>query len=283
MIVSGSTSQALSAALARELGEPLAGVDYERFPDGELLVRLADTDAERAVVVASTTTAEAHIELLQLQDAAREAGIGEVVTVLPYMGYARQDRAFAAGDPVTARAVARALSPATDRVLTVSPHEPAVCEFFEPTAEAVTAAPLLADPLPTGLDDPVFVAPDEGATDLAAGVAERYGRGEVDHFEKVRHSGTEVEITPSEVDVDGRDVVVVDDIVATGSTMSEAVGLLAADGAASVTVACVHALFARDARSKLARAGVDAIYATDTVERDVSRVSVAPALAERLE
>ncbi|WP_323192900.1 ribose-phosphate pyrophosphokinase-like domain-containing protein, partial [Halostella sp. PRR32] len=112
-------------------------------------------------VVASTATSDAFVELLQLQDAAREAGASEVVTVLPYMGYARQDEAFTAGDPVSARAVARALSANTDRVLTVNPHETAVCEFFEPTATAVDAAGVLADPLPGDLGEPLFLAPDE--------------------------------------------------------------------------------------------------------------------------
>jgi len=81
------------------------------------------------VIVASTVSSDAHLEVLQLQDAAREAGVEEVVTVLPYMGYARQDAAFEAGHPVSARAVARSISTGADRLLTVNPHETAVCEF----------------------------------------------------------------------------------------------------------------------------------------------------------
>lgn len=282
MIVSGSTSQSLSAALAAELDEPLAPVSYDRFPDGERYVRLGETDADRAVIVASTTTSDAHVEVLQLQDAAREAGIDEVTTVLPYMGYARQDRAFESGEPVSARAVAQAISTGTDRVLTVSPHEPEVCDFFTVPAEPVDAAGLLADPIPESLSDPVFLSPDAGAIDLAETVRDAYGSGAVDYFEKHRRSGTDVEITPSDVAVADRDVVVVDDIVATGSTMSEAIDVLTARGVDRVFVACVHAMLARDARTKLARAGVEAIYATDTIERPVSTVSAAPAIAAQL-
>ncbi|MFB6218980.1 MAG: ribose-phosphate diphosphokinase, partial [Halobacteriaceae archaeon] len=166
MILSGSSSQSFAAALADVTGEELAAVDYRRFPDGELLVSGPERVEGRAVVVVSTTSAAAHVEALQLQDAAREAGADEVVTVLPYMGYARQDTAFRPGQPVSARAVARALSPGTDRVLTVNPHEPDVCEFFEVPAAAVDAAARLANPLPP-LDDPVFLAPDRDATALA--------------------------------------------------------------------------------------------------------------------
>ncbi|SEQ74876.1 ribose-phosphate diphosphokinase [Natrinema salaciae] len=285
MIVSGSASQALAAALARELEEPLAAVEYDRFPDGELLAAVpgvADAEPDRAVIVASTVSSDAHLEVLQLQDAVREAGIEEVVTVLPYMGYGRQDEAFEPGHPVSARAIARAISTGTDRVLTVDPHEEAVCEFFEPTATAVDAAGQLAEPLPADLADPVFLSPDAGAIELAETTRDAYGAGETDYFEKTRLSGTEVEISPSDVDVAGRDVIVVDDIIATGSTMSEAVTLLRDRDVGRVFVTCVHPLLARDAVTKLSRAGVEAIYGTDTIERGVETVSVAPVLAAHL-
>ncbi|WP_226039791.1 ribose-phosphate diphosphokinase [Natrinema sp. DC36] len=285
MIVSGSASQALAAALARELEEPLAAVEYDRFPDGELLAavpELADADPDRAVIVASTVSSDAHLEVLQLQDAAREAGVEEIVTVLPYMGYARQDEAFEAGHPVSARAVARSISTGADRVLTVNPHEAAVCEFFEPAATAVDAAGRLAEPLPDDLAEPIFLSPDAGAIDLAETVRDAAGAGEIDYFEKTRHSGTDVEISPNDVDVAGRDVVVVDDIIATGSTMSEAVSVLQQRNVGRVFVTCVHPLLARNAVTKLSRAGVEAIYGTDTIERGVSTVSVAPTLARHL-
>ncbi|MFC4249599.1 ribose-phosphate diphosphokinase [Natribaculum luteum] len=283
MIVAGSASQALAAELARELEEPLADVAYDRFPDGELLAAVPEFDADRAVIVASTVSSDAHVELLQLQDAVREAGAEEVVTVLPYMGYGRQDEAFDPGHPVSARAVARAISTGTDRVLTVNPHEEAICDFFEPAAESIDAAGRLAEPLPDDLTDPVFLSPDAGAIELAATVRDAYGTGETDYFEKVRHSGTDVEITPSDVDVADRDVVVTDDIIATGSTMSEAIGVLSERDVGRVFVTCVHPLLVRDAYVRLSSAGVEAIYGTDTIERPASDVSVASSVAARLE
>ncbi|MFC7132258.1 MULTISPECIES: ribose-phosphate diphosphokinase [Salinibaculum] len=281
MIISGSNTQALAAALAAETGQQLASVEYERFPDGEAMVRVEEP-GDRAVVVASTVSDEAHVELLQLQDAVREAGASEVVTVLPYMGYARQDRAFETGEPVSARAVARAISTGTDRVVTVNPHEEAVCDYFTVPAESVDAAGLLAGPLPEDLHDPLFLSPDDGAIDLAVAAAEVYGRGETDYFEKTRRSGTEVDIAPSDADCADRDVVLVDDIIATGSTMSESVAILDERGADRVFVTCVHPLLAASAHLKLARAGVEAVYGTDTIERQVSEVSVAPVVADAL-
>jgi ribose-phosphate pyrophosphokinase len=195
------------------------------------------------------------------------------------MGYARQDRAFEPGEPVSARAMARAVSPGTDRVVLVNPHEESIADLFETHVTVCDAAGRLAEPLPDGLADPLFLSPDSGAIDLAEAVRATYGDGETDYFEKTRHSGTEVEITPSDADPSGRDVVIVDDIVATGSTMSEAVGHLDDGGAARVFATCVHPLLVRNARTRLERAGIERIIGTDTVERDVSVVSVAPSVA----
>jgi ribose-phosphate pyrophosphokinase len=267
-------------------------VRYHEFPDGELCTAIEslagddETDplaGEEAVVVASTVSSDAHLELLQLQDAAREAGADRVTTVIPYMGYARQDEAFKPGQPVSARAVARAISTGTDRVILVSPHEPALAEFFDVPCDIVTAASRLADPLPDGLTDPVFVAPDEGAVDIAQRARDAYGRGAADYFEKERDYDTgAVTVNPRNADVADRDVVLVDDIVATGSTMSEAISALHDRGVNQAYVACVHPLLVGNARTRLEAAGLAGIWGTDTIERDVSDTSVAPLVAARL-
>lgn len=282
MIVSGTSSQALAAELAAETGRELAGVSVEQFPDGERYVQVDGIDdGTDAVIVASTDSDGAHIELLQLQDAVREAGATEITTVIPYLGYMRQERAFNPGEPASARAVARAISTGTDRVLTVNPHETTVCEYFAVPSEAVDASSLLATPL-SDLVDPLFLAPDAGARDLARTVRDAYGAGDIDHFEKTRHSGTDVDIEPSDATVAGRDAVLVDDMVATGSTMSESVAVLAERNPENITVTCIHPVFARTAYLRLKRAGVTDIYATDTLPHYASRVSVAPVVASAL-
>ena len=280
MIVPGSGTQTLAGELAAETDHDLALVTYETFPDGERYVRVQDSP-DHAVVVCSTVSDGDFVEVLQLQDAAREAGATEVTTVIPYLGYARQDRAFEHGEAVSVRALARAISTGTDRVVTVSPHEEAVCEFFDVPTTALDGARRLATPLPE-LSDPLFLSPDAGAIDLAETVRDSYGDGDVDYFEKTRHSGTEVDIEPSDAAVGGRDVVLVDDIIATGSTMSESVAVLDERDASRIFVTCVHPLLAQNAYLKLSRAGVETIYGTDTIERPVSTVSVAPLIAETL-
>ncbi|MFC7186300.1 ribose-phosphate diphosphokinase [Halorubrum yunnanense] len=284
MIVPGSSSQLLAAALAEETGRPLATPTYDRFPDGETLATVPEFDGDEATVVAATDSDEAWVELLQLQDAVREAGAERVTTVVPYMGYARQDESFGDGEPVSARAMARAISTGTDRVVLVNPHEPGVADFYDVPVQAVDAAAVLADPLPEGLTEPLFLAPDEGAIAIAETVRDAYGAGETDYFEKHRDRETgAVAVSPSDAAVSGRDVVVVDDIVATGSTMSESVGVLNDRGAARVFAVCVHPMLAANAVTKLRGAGVDRIVGSDTIERGCSVVSVAPALADALE
>ncbi len=282
MIVPGSSSQLLAAALAEETGQPLATATYDRFPDGETLAAVPGFDGDEATVVATTGSDSAWVELLQLQDAVREAGATHVTTVVPYMGYARQDESFAEGQPVSARAMARAISTGTDRVVLVSPHEAAVAEFYSVPVDIVDAANVLADPL-SGLADPLFLAPDEGAVGIAETVRDAYGTGETDYFEKHRDRETgAVDVSPSDATVSGRDVVVVDDIVATGSTMSEAVSVLTDRGAERIVAACVHPMLAANAVTKLRTAGVGRIVGTDTIERGCSVVSVAPVLADAL-
>jgi ribose-phosphate pyrophosphokinase len=283
MIIPGSASQAFAAALADRLDEPLVPASYQRFEDGELLASVPGELDSRAIIVASTVSSDTHIELLQLQDAAREAGASEVVTVIPYLGYARQDEAFTTGEPVSSRVAARAISTGTDRVLAVTPHEESVCDFFEVPATAVEAADCLAEPLPGDLTDPLFLSPDEGAVSLSETVRDAYGRGDVDYFQKDRDYDTgAVEITPCDSTVEGRDVVVTDDIVATGSTMSKSVSVLDERNATRIFVACVHPLLAGNALTKLEAAGVERVFGTDTIERVVTAVSAAPAVAEHL-
>ena len=282
-IVPAPSSQSVAAALAATGVGTLTTPSYEWFTDDETLLSVPEFDDDRAIIVGSTATNDAHIELLQLQDAVREAGATDITTVIPYLGYARQDQAFKAGQPVSARAMAKAISTGTDRVLVVNPHEPDVTDFFTVPTEAVDVAATLAEPL-DDLSEPLFVAPDEGATELATTTRDAYGRGDVDYFEKERDYDTgEVEVTPSDAAVAGRDVVLVDDIIATGGTMSGAIDALHDHDVGRVYACCVHPVLAGAARTKLAAAGVEAVIGTDTIERAVSEVSVAPAVADAVD
>lgn len=267
-------------AIAEQLNEPLAKLHSDGSVEG-MLDRSVSSD-ERVVVVASTTSSQAHLDLLNMQEYARARDPEEIVTVLPYMGYARQDKRFVDGEPISARAVAKAISTGTDRVYSVNPHNVDVLDYFSVPAEPIDAAPQLATPLPDDLVDPVFLGPDADAVWIAESVRDAYGRGDIDNFEKFRQSATDVEMDASGKDYDGRDVILVDDMIATGGTMSEAVKIIKQQETNRVYVCCVHPVLVDDAPSRLYRAGVKSIYATNTIDRSISTVSAAPPIADIL-
>lgn len=277
MIVAGSRSQVLASRVARSLDMGLAGVRYEEFPDGERLVRVPGVDGvERAVVVASTPSDAGYVELLQLVDACR--GADRVDVVLPYMGYSRQDKEFREGEAVSARALARGVR-GVDSVTTVNVHEPGVLDWFDCPARDLDASGALAEAF--DLDSPLVVSPDDGAVELAESLAAALG-GDSDYLEKTRVSGDEVKVEAKDVSAGGQDIVVVDDMISTGGTMTEAIRVLDSQGAENVYAACVHPVLARSAVVDLYRAGVKEIIATDTLETAVSRVSVADVIADSL-
>lgn len=297
MLLSTSTNQHLAQALSRALDEPVLPLSYRRFADGELIVEVADNAElpgrvtrtadrfsvdDRAIVIGSTINDRAHIELLQLQDLALEGGADEIITVVPYLGYARQDVAHTPGQPVSARAMVRSLSSHTDRLVTVNPHERSVLEFASAETTARSAVEALAPGLDIEAEDPLFVAPDTAARDLARTLCEAVGSGSIDHLEKERIDDTTVDITVSETDVSGREVVLVDDVISTGGTMSTAARALRSAGVSSVQAACVHPVLAAGAYTRLKAAGIDEVVGTDTIESPVSSVSVAATIAATL-
>lgn len=278
-IIGGPASQMLAARVARELNtEPLL-CDFHRFPDGELYTRILDEITEDVTIVQSTVTDSDLIALLQLIDACE--GSPSINVVIPYMGYARQDRKFMEGEPVSARAIARTVS--ADRVYTVNIHEQNVLDYFRCDAFDIDASYLLGDYLASlGLQNPLIVAPDRGAVDIAEKASESSGI-EFDYLEKTRLSGDRVSIKTKQMDVGGRDVVLIDDMIATGGTMAESIRILREQNAHDVYLICVHPVLARNAVLRLFNAGVRDLLATDTIEKSQSCISVASLIASELE
>jgi ribose-phosphate pyrophosphokinase len=280
MITCGTTAQSVAAEVSRAIEEPL--VDIES--DGTVAATgdQGVSADERVVIIVSTTSDRAHLELLELQERALKRDPEELITILPYMGYARQDKVFEPGEPVSSRAIAKAISASTDRVYTVNPHKEHVLDFFDVPTEALDATPRLAGALPSDLTRPAFLSPDKGATSIARSVRNAYGSGTVDNFVKHRKSATDVEMSSGDVEVSGRDIILVDDMISTGGTMQEAVSILHEQNAKRIYVTCVHPVLADKAVSKVYQAGVEEIHATDTIDRSVSRLSTAPVIADVL-
>lgn len=281
MIIGGPASQLLAGRVAAILGQELALCDYNTFPDGESYSRVVTPLDDEVAIIQSTPTDQDLVFLLQLLDVCQ----GKKITlVIPYFGYARQDKIFKPGEPMTARAVATALNPFLEsgRVYLVNIHATSIMSHFKCQAQNLDATPLLADRISSmDLKDAVVISPDKGAVAMAKAAASRLGV-QCDYLQKTRLSGTEVSMAPVKIDVKGRDVVIFDDMIATGGTMAMAISLLRQQGARSVYLAAVHPVLTGSAVLKLYRSGVKAVLATDTLDKGVSTVSVAPLIAEAL-
>jgi len=281
MILGGSTSKSLAQDLARVLGVEYVQALTKRFPDGEAYVRIEREALDKEVVLVQNTYPDANlVELLLLLDAARGLGADKITCVIPYFGYARQDRRFNPGEALSAKVMLRHLEMEMDRLLTIDLHKPDVLEWFaRAPASDLKAAPAIGEFFSNhGID--LVLGPDKGATKRAEEVAAVIGC-ESDHLEKARLSGTEVRIAPSQIEAKGKTVLIVDDIISTGGTIVAATSELKRLGASKVFAACTHGLFTGGAVDRL-KDVCDLVVSTNTLESDVSRVSVAKVVAKEI-
>ncbi|MDP2767404.1 MAG: ribose-phosphate diphosphokinase, partial [Candidatus Methanoperedens sp.] len=279
-IIGGPASQLLAGRVSAALKSTLVVSEFKRFPDGELYTRILDEFAgDTVTIIQSTVNDSDFISLLQLIDACSDAA--NINVVLPYMGYARQDKQFKKGEPISARAMARAIK--ADHVFTVNIHAESILDYFDAEAANLDATPMIGKYIKNmKFKDPLIVAPDDGAIPLARNASKDLGI-DYDFLEKTRLSGESVTIQPKNIGVKGRDVIIIDDIISTGETMAETISLLKKQGAHEVFAACVHPVLSNNAVLKLFKAGVKGIIATDTIDRAVSVVSVAPVIASAIE
>jgi ribose-phosphate pyrophosphokinase len=274
-VIGTEYSQILAARIAQEHKSDLVDVRFSRFPDGEHYLRTGPISDE-VLIVGSITDSDSLVQLLLLIDACE----GERSRLLiPYMGYARQDRQFHPGEPLSARAVARALSRSVAEVITINIHDRDILRFFSVPARNLSIAGEIGTYLSgCGLCDPIILAPDEGAEYFAMEVA-MAGGWETNHLVKTRISGEEVRMEPPNVTAEGRDVVIVDDIISTGGTLATAARMLYDLGASRVYAACVHGVFAGGAFGRLMASGIRGVFSSDTIEKGCSVYSAAQEVA----
>jgi ribose-phosphate pyrophosphokinase len=283
-VIGGTASTALAERISRELGNAPFGIPFtKRFPDGELYLRVGGRlEGDDVVVVQSTRTDQDLMELLLLEDAVREAGARRTFVVVPYFGYARQDRRFFPGEPVSARALCRHVELDADAVITVDLHSPTTLGQFAKPAFEASGIPALARLLRERPVD-VLVSPDRGGTERARRMAQLLDRPWF-ALEKKRIDSEHVELSlpaAGTVPVEGKHAVLVDDVITTGGTIVEAARLLTRHGAGAVSAACTHGLFLRDAFERI-KAVTDEVYSTDTLGNPAEKASVAPDIAQIL-
>ncbi|MDC6167192.1 ribose-phosphate diphosphokinase [Paucibacter sp. XJ19-41] len=286
LLLAFDDERALAEELAQALGMSLDFVTRHRFPDGELRLVLPKPLPARVILLRGLQQPnEKLVELLIAAPAARELGAQVLTLVSPYLAYMRQDMEFTPGEAVSQRHIARLLAAQFDRVLTIDPHLHRIASLDEVmpagTGLALSAAPLLGRWIAERVPGALLLGPDE---ESGQWVSEAARAGGLDHAvgRKVRHGDHAVSLALPQVEVQGRAVVLLDDMASTGRTLIGAAQGLLARGAASVDVAVTHALFNGDALPALQAVGVRHVWSSNSVPHASNAVSVVPLLAATL-
>ncbi len=292
-LISGSAHPALSKAISSELAVGLMNSTIGRFPDGEIDIKINEdlrgTDCFVLQPICPPVN-DNWIELLLLLDCLRRSSAGRITAVMPYYGYARKDRKDEGRVPISAKVVANTLvTSGADRVLTIDMHAAQIQGFFDIPVDHLYAKPyLLSAVRALDIDNPVIVTPDVGGVKMARGYAKVLGAA-LAIVDKRRLSGSEIAVEHVIGDVRGRNVVVVDDMISTGGSISEASRILKDVGAKQIIIAVTHALFCGPAVERLNSAPIDKILITDTIPQKPDRmpervevVTVAPLLAQAI-
>ncbi|HEX7110828.1 MAG TPA: ribose-phosphate diphosphokinase [Mizugakiibacter sp.] len=297
MLFTGNAHRKLAENVAHRLGMPLGKALVGRFSDGEVQVEIEENVRRQEVFVIQPTcapTADNLMELLVLVDALKRASAATVTAVLPYFGYARQDRRpRSARVPITAKVAANMIGAAgTDRVLTVDIHADQIQGFFDLPVDNVYASPvLLADIWRTqGMDDLIVVSPDVGGVVRARAIAKRLDDADLAIIDKRRPRPNEATVMNIIGEVEGKTCVLVDDIVDTAGTLCAAAAALKKNGARKVVAYCTHPVLSGPALQNINGSQLDELVVTDTIPlraeaqgcAKIRQLSVAELLAETI-
>ena len=300
MVFGGRASQELAARIAAKLDVDLGQVDLRTFADGEIYCRYRESIRGADVfLVQSTAASAAHrmspndtlMELLAMVDAAQGASAHRIIAVMPWFGYARQDKKSSPREPISARVVAKCLeSIGVDRVLTMDLHSGQIQGFFEVPVDHMTAMPMLTQWfLDQAFDNElVIVSPDAGRVKVARNFARKIGvHWAVMEKERPAHQVAEIGYVVGEVE--GKTAVLVDDMIDTAGTLCAAARTVLEEGAARVIACATHGVFSGPAYERLAESGIERVVVTDTIAQErpgrpdnISVLSTAQTLADSI-
>ncbi|MEN1941864.1 ribose-phosphate diphosphokinase [Luteimonas sp. MJ204] len=297
LIFSGNANRPLAQAVCRELGVRPGKALVSTFSDGEVQVEIEENVRRQDVFVVQSTcapTAENLMEVLALIDALKRASASSVTAVVPYFGYARQDRRMRSSRvPITAKLAARMFTAAgADGLLTVDLHADQIQGFFDIPLDNVYASPLLLADIwrAHGTDNMVVVSPDVGGVVRARAIAKRLDDADLAIIDKRRPKANVATVMNIIGDVSGKTCVLVDDIVDTAGTLCAAAAALKAEGATKVVAYCTHPVLSGAAIDNVMRSQLDELVVTDTIPLSdaaracgrIRQLSVAELLAETI-
>ena len=297
LVFSGNANRPLAQAVCRELGVPMGRALVGKFSDGEVQVEIEENVRNQDVFVIQPTsapTAEHLMELLALIDTLKRASASIVTAVVPYFGYARQDRRpRSARVPITAKVAAKMFTAVdADRVLTVDLHAEQIQAFFDIPVDNVYASPLLLADIwrHQGTENIIVVSPDVGGVVRARAIAKRLDDAELAIIDKRRPKANVATVMNIIGDVSGKTCVLVDDIVDTAGTLCAAAAALKQNGATRVVAYCTHPVLSGPAIANITGSALDELVVTDTIPLTdaaracprVRQLSVAELLAETI-
>lgn len=292
-ILSGSSNRLLAEEIARYLGIPLAEVELKKFKDGEISVKIGENIREVDLFIVQSTCNPANdhlIELLLLIDAALRASAKRITAVIPYFGYARQDRKVEPRVPISAKVVANMLQAAgAKRILAMELHSDQIQGFFDIPVDNLISAPITVEYFKKlNIENPVVVSPDTGGVVRARFYAKKLNAG-LAIIDKRRPQANECQIMHVIGDVKGKDCILVDDMIDTAGSISGAAKALKENGAKDIYCVSTHPILSNGASIKLKNAGYKEIVLTNTIPipdvkklNNMTVLSVAPLLGEAI-
>ena len=268
-LISGRSNQQLAYEMANAIGEKLCEREVTNFSDGEIFVQIKENVRGADVFVIQSTSSNVNdnlMELLIMIDALRRASARRITAVLPYFGYARQDRKVQSRTPITAKLVADLVTAAgTDRVLSMDLHAGQIQGFFSLPVDHLYAAPILTDYVKSrDYKNLVVFSPDAGGVERARAFAKSLGAG-LGIIDKRREAKNVAQVMHIIGEVKGRDVLIVDDMVDTAGTLTEAVAALMNAGANSVSACCTHAVLSGPAIERLEKSQIKELITSNTI------------------
>jgi ribose-phosphate pyrophosphokinase len=296
ILIVGPSSQILSVKIAKELGIQAINTEIKKFPDGENYLRINIDDetfieGREVTIVQSTGPSSSDnqngrlIELFMMINSVKRMGASKIIAVIPYLAYARQDKIFRPGESQFSNVIIQIInSLGVDELYTVDVHAPKILDECSCKAINIDSMKLLSDYIKSlGVKDIVVVAPDKGAVERSTLFASHFGENvPVEFFEKKRDVKSGGIKMVGKLDLKNKNIVIADDIIATGGTMAMAIKLVRNSGANKVYAIATHALLLGQAKYRILDAGADEIIGTDSIDNEVSKVSLAKIIADYL-
>jgi len=272
-LIAGNSNRALAEKIGEYLDTKLCDIDLDRFGDGEIHAKINENirGVDVFIIQATNPPAENLMEMLILNDTCFRASAGRITNVIPYFGYARQDRKDQPRVPITAKLVAKLIDVSgANRVLTMDLHSAQIQGFFDVPADNLFAAPVLLDYIKTRkMENLTIVSPDVGSIKMGRAFAKRLN-AELAVVDKRRSDIDKTEVMSVIGDVKGRNVVILDDMISSGSTLLQAAKELTARGAASIMACATHPVFSGDACKNVMKSSIGEVVVSNTLPFDAS-------------